>query len=365
MIRYSPPLRPMTPGGTLRSGVLAGTLALAFAVSSVPQGRQLNPLNPGPAMGVHFHCNLGAQTEGQRVAIASKLGAAGVRTVRIDVGWESLQPSRRRRLSPWHVQLADRCVNLARAQGMDVLVTLLWTPAWANGNRGRTVPPARDADFTWFARWAAAHFRGRVSAWEIWNEPGNKAFWKGSQRRYVSLLRAGYRGIKAGDPQAKVVFGGVSHNDDRYVAAAYRLGAKGFFDVMATHPYQGMGDSPPEIPDSGRDWWLMTHVDAVHRVMARNGDGSKPIWFTEYGWSVHDNRPGEPNWSRGVTGAEQASYLVRTYAMIKARYPYVQRAYWYKDASRHGDDPHQAGYGLLRTDLSPRPAYSALASLLR
>ena len=50
--------------------------------------------------------------------------------------------------------------------------------------------------------------------------------------------------------------------------------------------------------------------------------------------------------------------------MLKARYPYVQRAYWYKDASRNGDDPHQAGYGLLRTDLSPRPAYSALRSLL-
>jgi polysaccharide biosynthesis protein PslG len=361
----------MTPGGNLRSGVLVGALALAISVSPATQGRELNPLsqqlntlNPGPAKGVHFHCNRGAESDAYRAEIAAKLGAAGVKTVRIDLGWESLQPSRRR-FSPWHVQLADRCVNLARAGGMDVLITILWTPSWANGNRGRNVPPARNRDFAWFARWAARHFRGRVSAWEIWNEPGNKEFWRGSQRRYVSLLRAAYPAIKAGDPQAKVVFGGVSHNDDRYVAAAYRLGAKGAFDVMATHPYQGLGDSPPELPDTGKDWWLMTHVDAVHRVMARNGDGAKPIWFTEYGWSVHDNRPGEPNWSRGVTAAEQASYLVRTFAMLKARYPYVQKTYWYKDASRRGEDPHLSGFGLLRTDLSPRPAYFALASVAR
>ena len=355
----------MASGGmTIRSSVLVGAVALAFSVGSAPQGQQVDPLKPGPATGVQFHCNWGGQSDAQRQAIAAKLGAAGVKTVRIDLGWSSLQPTRSKRVSGWHVRLADRCVNLARAQGMDVLLTIIWTPGWANGGRDRSVPPNRNREFAWFARWAATHFRGRVAAWEIWNEPGNKQFWKGSTRRYVSLLRAAYPAIKAGDRKSKVVFGGVSHNDDRYVAAAYRAGAKGAFDVMATHPYQGMGDSPPETADKGTDWWLMTHVEAVHRLMVRHGDGAKPIWFTEYGWSVHDNAPDEPNWSRGVTAAEQASYLVRSFALIKARYPYVERTYWYKDATRRGEDPHQAGYGLLEADLSPRPAYTALKTLL-
>jgi hypothetical protein len=38
--------------------------------------------------------------------------------------------------------------------------------------------------------------------------------------------------------------------------------------------------------------------------------------------------------------------------------------YWYKERTMRGDDFHQAGYGLLRADLSPRPAYTALSTLL-
>jgi len=262
------------------------------------------------------------------------------------------------------VALADRCVNLARSRGMDVLATLLWTPGWANGERDQTTPPARARDYAWIARWVARHFRGRVAAWEVWNEPNDRSFWRGNARRYVRLLRAAYPAIKAGDPGAAVVFGGVVHNDGRWLAAAYAAGAKGSFDVMATHPYQGVGDAAPETADDGNDWWLMTHVPAVHELMARHGDGRKPIWFTEFGWSVHENAPGTAPWRRGVTPEVQAAYLVRAIALVRSRYPYVERAFWYKDAARAGEDDVQAGYGLLRADLGPRPAYWALKALL-
>ena len=116
--------------------------------------------------------------------------------------------------------------------------------------------------------------------------------------------------------------------------------------------------------DDGDDWWLLTHVPAVRDVMARNGDGAKPIWFTEFGWSVHDNRPDSPPWQRGVSPAEQAAYLTRALGLIGSRYPYVERAFWYKDAARPEEDEVQAGYGLLRADLTPRPAYTALKALL-
>jgi hypothetical protein len=331
------------------------------AITSAGAATQTRTL-AAPTVGAQFHCTW-SQSDARRAEVAAKLGAAGLRTVRIDLGWSSLEP-KRRRISAWHVRLADRCVNLARANGMDVLVTLMWTPGWANGGRGATVPPRRLSDFAWFARWAARHFRGRVTAWEIWNEPNLASFWKGSVRRYVRLLRAAYPAIKAGDRRAKVVFGGVVHNDDRYLRAAYRAGARGAFDVMATHPYQGIGDAAPETADDGNDWWLLTHVPAVHDVMARNGDGAKPIWFTEFGWSVHDNRPGAQPWQRGVTAAEQAAYLTRALGLVGARYPDEERAFWYKDAARPEDDEIQAGYGLLRADLTPRPAYIALKALL-
>ena len=105
----------------------------------------------------------------------------------------------------------------------------------------------------------------------------------------MKLLRASYRAIKRGDRNALVVTGGVVHNNDRWLREAYRAGAKGFFDAVGTHPYQGVGDAAPETPDTGGEWWLMTHVKAVHELMASHSDGRKPIWFTEFGWSVHDN----------------------------------------------------------------------------
>jgi aryl-phospho-beta-D-glucosidase BglC (GH1 family) len=292
------------------------------------------------------------------------MAAAGVKSVRVDVSWESLQPNGRRGVSGWHVRLTDRCVNLARANGMSVLGTLSGTPAWANWGRGATTPPTRSEDFAHFARWAARHFRGRIGAWEIWNEPDYRVFFNGSTRRYVKLLRATYPAIKAGDPNALVVTGGVVHNHDRWLAGAYRAGARGFFDVFATHPYQGVGDAAPETVDTGGDWWLMTHVKAVHELMARHGDGSKPIWFTEFGWSVHDNSAEMAAWQRGVTSEVQAQYLVRAIALVRARYPYVERMYWYKERAVRGDQAREAGFALLKADLSPRPAYWALKTLL-
>ena len=354
----------MTPRGTLRSSMLVGALAVAVALSSAATGPTTRTAPARPTIGVQFHCTWSHYSDAERRAVVNKLAAAGVKTVRIDIGWRSLQPSRPRRVSAWHVRLADRCVKLARAAGMEVLVTLLWTPPWANGGADMATPPRRAADFAWFARWTARHFRGRVSAYEVWNEPDIARFWKGSAAQYVRLLRAAYPAIKKGDPDAKVVFAGTVHNNTRWIAAAYRAGAKGAFDVMATHPYQGVGDQPPEAEGDANSWWLLTHVAAVRELMVRYGDGGKPIWFTEFGWSVHDNHPGTAPYRRGVTAETQATYLVRAIDVMRARFPYVERAFWYKDAAIAGEDPHVAGYGLLRADLSPRPAYTALATVL-
>jgi hypothetical protein len=42
----------------------------------------------------------------------------------------------------------------------------------------------------------------------------------------------------------------------------------------------------------------------------------------------------------------------------------VEKVFWYKDAARPGEDELQSGYGLLGSDLSVRPAFWALKTLL-
>ena len=83
----------------------------------------------------------------------------------------------------------------------------------------------------------AARYRGRVEAYEIWNEADEPAFWPGAPdpAGYVSLLKASHTAIKAVDPNAKVIFAPLTGNNYGFVEAAYAAGAKGYFDAMAVH----------------------------------------------------------------------------------------------------------------------------------
>ena len=157
-----------------------------------------------------------------------------------------------------------------------------------------------------------------------------------------------------------MVFGGVEYNDVDWLGRAYDAGAQGSFDVLATHPYQGIADLPPATRDSTK--WTLTHASEVRRLMVERGDAAKPIWFTEFGWSTHGVQSGV-NWIRGVDELRQAAYLTATARLVAAEMPYVQRIYWYSDRDSTDGDPQYANYGLFRLDLSAKPALAALAAV--
>jgi polysaccharide biosynthesis protein PslG len=320
----------------------------------------------GPAIGAQFHCTWSFYSNSARTAVLDKLAAAGVRWARIDVSWAGMEDQGKGARNAWYIGMVDFCVDEARKRGIQVLVTLWLTPGWANGGRGERTPPANPRDYADFAAWAASHWRGRVAAWEVWNEPDPwQSFWQGTTPEYVSLLKAAYPAFKSGDPGATVVLGGPSSNDDAWIRQVYSLGAKGSFDALATHPYQGIADAPPEHPDDGNRWWF-THLPAVRNVMVAYGDGDKPIWFTEMGWSAHSDWSGVPNWQRGVTPEEQANFFIRSIEYTKRNYPYVPVMFWYKErANPSGSDVHLEGYGLLDAGLGERPVLGALRDYLR
>jgi hypothetical protein len=315
-------------------------------------------------MGVQFHCNWSSYTDETRLKTLDKIAAAGIRWVRIDTAWDGMELTHKGHRNPWYIGMTDFCVNEARKRGLKVLITLWLTPQWANGGEHNRRPPTNPQDYADFARWAAEHWKGRVSAWEVWNEPDQSNFWQGTFEQYVALLKAAYPAFKAGDPNALVILGGPSSNDDAWMRNLYAQGAGRSFDVLATHPYQGMLDAPPEHPDDGNRWWF-THLPAVRQVMIANGDVSKQIWFTEFGWSAHENWPGIPNWQRGVTQAQQADYAVRAVRYTRLNYPYVGAMFWYKERAKPGStDVVQEGYALLDADFGERPVYAALKRYL-
>jgi polysaccharide biosynthesis protein PslG len=320
------------------------------------------PASPGPEVGAQFHAIWDFQTDASRIAVLDKLKAARIQWVRIDVAWGGIESASKGSRNLWYLAKVDHAIGQAHARGIKVLVMLWWTPPWANGNRSVYAPPNNPQDYADFARWMAERYAGKVQAYEVWNEPDPaQTFWQGTQQQYVDLIRAAYPAFHAGDPRTRVVLGGPTWNNDRWIRGLYNLGVKGSFDVLATHPYQGKADEPPEHADDGNPWWF-THLPAVRKVQSDFAD-LKPIWFTEFGWSQHANAANEPNWSRGVTAQQQADYAIRALNYTKANYPYVEVAFWYKEQPRPGGtDVHQEGFGLMNADLSARPVYTALSN---
>ena len=346
----------------LTGGAVAGACGSRPSSPAPPAQAPTTPGTPSVRpVDAMFHGLWTSYTDAQRVQVLDQLQAAGVTSVRIDVSWAMLQPNGPGQYDRWGTRFVDRVIAMANDRGIKPLMMLWLTPAWANGNTGERAAPYRPADYARVAGWAADRWRGRVVGWEVWNEPNSPAFLAGADPAgYVRLLRAAYPAIKAGDPDADVVFGGVEYNDVDWLTRAYDAGAQGYFDVLATHPYQGIADLPPDARDGTK--WTLTHVSQVRRLMVERGDAAKPVWFTEFGWSTHGVRTTK-NWIRGVDEPRQAEYLAATARLVAAEMPYVQRIYWYSDRDTREGDPQYANYGLFRLDLSPKPALAALAGV--
>ncbi len=313
--------------------------------------------------GINSHLTWTDQTSAQRAEVIDRLSQAGFRSVRFEIAWSRLEPLARGQYSKAYSALLESVVDEATARGFGILAEIVGTPRWANGGHDPRTGPTRPADYGDVARWLASRFRGRVSAWEIWNEPNSRDFLiDGTPQRYTALLRAAYRGIKAADPAARVVLGGTPYNNTSWLSSLYDAGAKGFFDVVATHPYVVPADAPPEVPDTSNR--TIRHVVAVHQLMAAHGDGKKPVWFTELGWSTHPNKTSSTQ-ARGVTEGTQAAYLVRALELIRRNYPYVTSVFIYNDRDTVVGSYHQQHYGLMRRDFSEKPAFGLIRKYLQ
>ena len=281
----------------------------------------------------------------------------GAGWVRIEFRWNEAEPSSKGSYDQNIIARYDRAIDTARAAGAKVLVFVNGSPRWASGSRVSMTKPQDPADYADFMRFVATRYAGRVSAWEVWNEENTPRFWSSgpSPAAYVPLLKAAYPAVKAADPGAAVVFGGVSQNDYSFIEGAYAAGAKGYFDVMAVHPYPG--PNPPETVWSQNGRIAPTSFTGFREVrssMLARGD-DKPIWLTEFGWST------ETADSWGVTASQQADYLTRAYRLLES-YPYVTLAYWYNLRNNFWDsdaDSWETQLGLMRTDFTHKPSYEA------
>ena len=80
-----------------------------------------------------------------------------------------------------------------------------------------------------------------------------------------------------------------------------------YFQILNWHPYTFGSDRV-------NDAWIQLHND-IYNVAIEHGDGGKPVWFTEFGWT--DN--GEPTRQQTIADA-----LIEFFDTVKTKMPYVQ-----------------------------------------
>lgn len=313
-----------------------------------------------------------AATPGVNVNVLSAQGvddaiASGAKYARFFMLWPEVEPTRgsldANALAPYLQQFPR-----LQAAGVQPVVVILGAPAWASGSSDQLVPPRDAADFGAFTGLVAARLRGRVAAYEIWNEPDETAFWHGSApdvARYTALLKAAYPAIKAGDPGAEVVAGPTTGNNYAWVDGLYNNGAKGSFDAIAVHTDTACLDRGPDFfyRDGGQiGQYSFLGYKSVHDVMAAHGDGDTPIWMTELGWSTTTKTCSRGRWAgqkpAGVSESDQAAYLKAAYHCL-ALDPYVKVAFWFNVQDSSATDSELNRYGLLRSDHSQKPSWAA------
>lgn len=279
-------------------------LVLAAAVAG--GGGAAAQAAPGLAYGLQDDAwiSYGPGTIEERIATLERLG---IRLVRTTLRWDRIQPERGR--FDW--SRPDGVLPALDAAGVEVLVTLYGTPAWANGGAGRNVPPRLAADFARFARAVALRYPF-VRRFTIWNEPNQRRWLRpASPALYVvRLLNPAYAAIHAASPDALVAggvtaprggIGGVSP-----VSFIRGMGAAGArLDAYAHHPY---ALSRTETPwGGGCDHCETITLSTIGRLLVETRRAFKRpvrIWLTELGYQSNP-----PDRLLGVPLAVQGSYI--------------------------------------------------------
>ncbi|HZQ07518.1 MAG TPA: hypothetical protein VFD70_13135 [Anaerolineae bacterium] len=288
---------------------------------------------------------------------------AGIQVVRVDFNWDMLNPTPKE----WHFADYEAVVRIMHQYNIETMAIVDYVSWWASSAQDSQdwrvrlySEPIHNYDFAQYTYELVSHFKNDVHVWQIWNEPNTDNFWKPKPNaaHYVALLQEAYLAAKYADPDAVVLFAGMSGNgiegnDDtglagNFIEQAYQAGARGYFDAMAIHPYT--------LPNGGINA-LRDKIIAARNVMNQYGDHAIPLWLTEIGVPSQ-----VPWWSTAPIQSEQdvANWLNSVYTQLWDLTPTI---IWYQlQDIAIGDDP-EGHFGLLRVDYSTKPAYDALRAL--
>ncbi len=306
----------------------------------------------------------------------------GVGWIKQQVDWNSVEYAR----GLYHWEELDHLLAQAQQRGLKIMFSVARAPGFSRPEPvEEDGPPSDFSIFRDFMQALATRYKGRVAAYELWNEPNLKREWRGfdlSAAKFVELIKAGAEGVRAGDPNAVIISGapavtGVDDqtaiDDRRFLREMIAAGVGDLVDAIGVHPYAAANPPDERAADATHlrsgysnhpSFFFLDTLEDYHKMLSE-ANISKPLWVTEFGWPSIENfgKVDTTGWeyAREVTEADQAAYLLRALQLRRERSWIGPMMIWNINiAPLLGAERSESAYSLLRPDGSERPVYQQL-----
>jgi polysaccharide biosynthesis protein PslG len=348
---------------------------------------------PSPAYGMHTFLWWKADIAQRDLQLVQEMGYGWVKQ---KFSWREIEGAVKGYYD-WY--RPDIIVDLVEAADLNLVIRLDQQPLWSveslpSEQITANQPPVNYRDFGDFCGAVAERYRGRIAAYQVWNEPNLSREW-GQQppdpAQYTDLLRVCYEAIKTADPDAIVISAGLAPTgtglplampDMDYLQGMYEAGAAAYFDVLGLHApgYKAPPELSPEAAEDptygGGRWFAFRHVEDMRAIMVANGDGHKQVAILEMGW-ITDADQGTVDgrslrdfhesyaW-HAVDEQTQADYLVGAYQYARDHWqPWIglMTTIYIADYDWTPEQHEQWWWAIVLPDGTPRPAYHALSDM--
>jgi hypothetical protein len=232
----------------------------------------------------------------------------GIVWVRNDFYWDQVEPKQ----GEWNFSRYDKMVEENKKSGRKILAILSFDNNWLykNGRRRDYISPKNLPLYINYVETVVTRYKGKVDAWEIWNEPNVPIrFWNGPAKDFFALSKAAAQKIKEVDPNAYVVAGAFFRSPSLFIKGMWKAGAMENVDALSLHPYSGTPNS-------------MIRLYASFERLVRRLGFSGEIWVTEIGYPVAGYYP--------MTIKERmlGDYIIKTFCLLAAKG--ARTIFWYQ-----------------------------------
>ncbi|MFO0398734.1 MAG: glycosyl hydrolase [Sphingobacteriia bacterium] len=246
------------------------------------------------------------------------------------VCWYQLEPTQ----DTWNWATLDARVSQAEAQGISITYVLGQTPTWATANPQDTISPYCHgcnhnprvlADWEDYVRQLVRRYRGRIQAYELWNEPNYRLFYNQPADSFITLVRAAVPIIRAEDPAARIVSPGIIANDWKWQNTDGPTWLRQYFARAEGRNCDAVGIHLYTREERPLEQELLPLIDTVRHCLQELGMGSYPIWDTETGYgNAETANQSKVLYYRG----DSAQACVARAHLLRWMWG-IQRYYWY------------------------------------